>query len=180
MIFPPPPLTVALNGAILRSYNAPLVQNGRVIAPVDPYLTRFATSISYSGRTMIVTRGDRFVQVRIRPQAPQNLQVVYVELAPLLRTLGLHVAYDAALRRVNIETPPPALVMPTPFNAAVAPVAPHIVFTPAPVSTPRPEVSGSPQPRRTPLEIDAAPIGIEHVPPRDDSEKSAGLRVNHR
>jgi hypothetical protein len=162
VIFPPAALSVALNGAILRSYNAPVLKNGRILAPIDPYVLRFASSIGYSGGLMVITRGDRFVQLRMQPQAPQNLQVIYVQLAPLLRTLGVQIAYDAALRRVNIETPPPLLVLPTPFNAAVPRVAPHVVFTPAPASTPRPHVSGSPQPRRTPLEIDT-PSSVGHM-----------------
>ncbi|HEV2261219.1 MAG TPA: hypothetical protein VGR69_02885 [Candidatus Rubrimentiphilum sp.] len=154
MIFPlaAPALVVVLNGSIVRSYNPPYVRNGRVIAPVDPFVTLVAAKIAYSGNMLVISRGDRFAQItlKVRP-VPVQWTRTYVAIAPILRTLGLEVAYDPSARRLDIVTPASVLVTPTPFNAAVPLVAPAAVFTPSPQATPRPIVTGKPIPRRTPL-----------------------------
>lgn len=151
MISVPPP-AIVLNGYTLPSYNPPVIRDGRVLAPVLPYVTAVADSIRYSGNTMEVTRGDRFAEVTfVRVPVPGEFAQTYVPLAPLLRTLGLSVAYDPQRRRVLVTTPRAVLATPTPFNVAVPQATPRIVFTPEPVATPRPLVTGSPMPRRTPL-----------------------------
>lgn len=135
-------LTVTIDGKALRSYRAVCLVDGRILAPVDPYVIAVVASVEYDGNTIVVRRGDRFVQV---PAAP------VVEIGPLLRTLGLQVAYDPKSARVDIRTPQLPLATPTPFNPAVPESSPLPVFTPSPAPTPRPVVSGSPAPRRTPL-----------------------------
>lgn len=154
MIFPfaAPALVVVLNGVVVRSYNPAYVRNGRVIAPLEPFVTRIAAKIAYSGGMLIISRGDRFAQVALKARSvPMQWTRIYVPIAPILRTLGLDVSYDAAMRRVEIVTPGPVVATPTPFNLAVPLVAPTAVFTPSPQTTPRPVVTGKPIPRRTPL-----------------------------
>lgn len=171
MIFPPAAiLTVTLNGALLHSYRPALLRNGHVIAPLDPYVTSVAAQMGYSGRTLIVTRGDRFAQMNVpgRPP-PAAWPRTYVQLAPVLRTLGVAVTYDAAHRRLTLRTPPPLLAMPTPFNPAVPSAAPRAVFTPVPAATPRPVVTGAPSPRRTPIPVPGpTPLGRPGRPPHGD------------
>lgn len=150
MIFPLAP-TIALDGRVVHSYAAPYIRDGHVMAPLDPFVTRIAASIEYSGGVLVVRRADRFAQVAMPQADPSAFATTYVELAPLLRTLGVTVSYNAALRRLIVRTPPPQLALPTPFNAAVPRVAPSAVFTPAPEPTPRPAFTGKPSPRRTPL-----------------------------
>jgi hypothetical protein len=126
-----------------------------VLAPVDPVVTAVADRIGYDGATMIVTRGDRFSQVRLaRAPAPNALASTYVAIAPILRDLGDVVTYDPLLRVLTITTPDARVVaLPTPFNPAVPEARPSVVFTPQPVSTPRPVFTGRPVPRRTPVPL---------------------------
>lgn len=123
------------------------------MAPLEPFVTTVAASIEYSGGMLVVRRGDRFAQVAMQQPYPARFASTYVEIAPLLRTLGIRVSYDAARRAVVVETPHAPLVTPTPYNPAVPWVAPNVVFTPTPVQTNRPAVSESPAPRRTPLPV---------------------------
>jgi hypothetical protein len=156
MIFPliAPALVVVLNGTIVHSYSPAYVVHGHVIAPLEPYVTAVAATIGYSGSQLIVTRGDRFAQLPVAANtAPAQWAQTYVEIAPLMRSLGVRVAYDAQLRRLELDTNGSIVVTPTPFNPAVPAAAPSNVFTPAPTATPRPQVSGSPAPRRTPLPV---------------------------
>ena len=54
MIFPllAPALVVVLNGAIVHSYNPPYLHNGRVVAPLEPYVTAVAGRIGYNGSSL--------------------------------------------------------------------------------------------------------------------------------
>ena len=156
MIFPllAPALVVVLNGTIVHSYAPAYVVRGHVVAPLEPYVTAVAATIGYSGSQLIVTRGERFAQLPANVQAaPAQWAQTYVEIAPLMRSLGVRVNYDPQQRRLEIDTDHSIVVTPTPFNAAVPSAPPANVFTPSPVSTPRPQVSGKPAPRRTPLPV---------------------------
>ncbi len=156
MIFPliAPVLVVVLNGTIMHSYSPAYVVRGHVVAPLEPYVTAVAASIGYTGSQLIVTRGDRFAQLTVAPNiAPAQWAQTYVEIAPLMRSLGVRVAYDPQLRRVEIDTAGAVLVAPTPFNPAVPAAPASMVFTPSPMSTPKPQVIGKPAPRRTPLPV---------------------------
>lgn len=158
MIFPlaAAALSIVVDGHVVRSYNAPYVMSGHVVAPLEPFVTGVAASIGYSGGMLVVMRGDRFAQIPfVTPPDPGHYQSTYVELAPLLRTLGARVWYDAREHRLFVETPRVALATPTPFNPAVPQPAPTEVFTPTPATTPRPIVTGTPSPRRTPLPASA-------------------------
>ncbi|HEX5275779.1 MAG TPA: hypothetical protein VFW34_10935 [Candidatus Rubrimentiphilum sp.] len=156
MIFPliAPALVVVLNGTIVHSYAPVYVVRGHVVAPLEPYVTAVAASIGYSGSVLIVTRGDRFAQLPVAANiVPAQWPQTYVEIAPLMRSLGVRVAYDAQQRRLEIDTGGSVVVTPTPFNPAVPAAPPSKVFTPSPIATPRPQVSGKPAPRRTPLPV---------------------------
>lgn len=160
MIFPlaAAALTVMLDGEPVRSYNRPYIEAGHVMVPLDPYVTGLARSIEYDGQALIVRRGDVFAQVPMESAPPPGrYQSTYVELAPIARTLGARVWFDARTRTLYVQTPRVALATPTPFNPAVPQVAPTAVFTPVPVQTPRPVVSGTPLPRRTPLPAQSPP-----------------------
>lgn len=151
-------LTVVLDGTPVRSYNAPYLQNGRVMAPIEPYVTAIAASVGYDGKALIVRLGDLFAQVPMdAPPAPQHYARTYVEIGPIARTLGARVRFDARANTLYVETPRMALATPTPFNPAVPQPSPREVFTPAPAQTPRPIVSGTPLPRRTPLPAQSPP-----------------------
>lgn len=150
-------LTVMLNGKPLRSYIPVYVREGRIIAPLDPYVTSVVASIEQSGRVLLVRRADRFAQVSMPALPhPAAFPATLVELGPLLRTIGIRISYDKPRHTVYIETPPTPLTTPTPFNAAVPSAPPRVVFTPSPQPTTRPVVTGTPLPRRTPLPLDTS------------------------
>lgn len=159
MIFPlAAALIVVLDGTPVRSYNAPYLAHGRVMTPIEPYVTAIAASVGYDGNALIVRLGDLFAQVPMKePPAPERYARTYVEIGPIARTLGARVRFDAHSQTLYVETPRVALATPTPFNAAVPRVSPRAVFTPAPAQTPRPIVSGTPLPRRTPLPVQSRP-----------------------
>ena len=150
-------MTIVMDGTVVRSYNPPYLQRGHVMAPIDPFVTSVAASVSYSAGMLVIIRGDRFAQV---PMAlgphPAHYDSTYVEIAPVLRTLGASVFYDAASHRLIVRTPRVLVVSPSPFNGAVPQPTPTAVFTPTPAITSRPIVTGAPVPRRTPLPV-AAP-----------------------
>lgn len=153
MIFPlaAPALVVLLNGSVVHSYSPVYVRRGRIVAPVEPFVTAIAGSIAYDGSQLIVTRGDRFSELPVEgPAPPAQWAQTYVEIAPLLRNLGVRVTYDARLRRLEISTRTTMIAAPTPFNPSVPLAPPAAVFTPSPVQTARPVVTGKPAPRRTP------------------------------
>lgn len=156
MIFPlaVAAITVVLDGTPVRSYNKPYLERGRVMVPLDPYVTSIARSIEYDGKALIVRLGDFFAQVPMgNAPPPERYQVTYVPLGPIARTLGARVRLDASTQTLYVDMPPAALVTPTPFNPAVPRPEPTEVFTPAPAATPRPVVSGTPLPRRTPIPV---------------------------
>ena len=153
MIFPLEALvTVLLNGSIVRSYNPPLIRRGRVVAPVEPFLTSIAASIGDEDSVIVIVRGDRFAQVPAPPSTqPSQFARTYVTLAPILRLLGAAVHYDGHRHELDVRIAGNPVATPTPFNAAVPRAPSATVFTPQPSPTPRPIVSGKPAPRRTPL-----------------------------
>jgi hypothetical protein len=147
-------LTIVIDGTPVRSYNAPRLDHGRVVAPIEPYVTRIARSIGYDGEALIVRFGDLFAQIPAESAPfPDRYASTYVQLAPIARTLGAAVVFDTQSKTLYVQTPRAVLATPTPFNPAVPRVQPTAVFTPVPQTTPRPNVSGSPLPRRTPIPV---------------------------
>ena len=151
-------LTVVLDGTPVRSYNPPYLQHGRVMTPIEPYVTAIARSVGYDGQALIIRLGDLFAQVPMpAPPPPERYARTYVQFGPIARTLGARVRFDARSNTLYVDTPRAALATPTPFNPAVPRVAPRDVFTPTPAQTPRPVVSGTPLPRRTPIPVQSPP-----------------------
>jgi hypothetical protein len=147
-------LTIVVDGTPVRSYNAPRLERGRVMAPIEPYVTGIARSIGYDGEALIVRLGDLFAQVPLESApSPDRYASTYVALGPIARTLGARVRFDQRTRTLYVQTPRSVIATPTPFNPAVPAALPREVFTPAPQETPRPVVSGSPLPRRTPIPV---------------------------
>jgi hypothetical protein len=144
-------LSVTINGVAVRSYNAPYVKAGRVMAPIEPFVTSVAASIEYSAGVLIVRRGDLFAQLRMPQPHPAHFQSTFVPIGPLLRTIGVAITFDRKRGALAIVAPRIPLATPTPFNPTVPWVAPRVVFTPVPVQTAKPVVTGIPLPRRTPL-----------------------------
>ncbi len=142
-------VSIAINGTRVQSYRAAYLARGRVMAPIEPYLTMVAASVERRGTNVLARRGDRFSQCQERNG--------YVPLGLLLRSLGVQLLYDPATRVLSIRTPRTPLETATPFNPAVPRVPPVSIFTPPPQSTPRPVVSGKPVPRRTPLPVELTP-----------------------
>lgn len=155
-IFPPVALTLLLDGRPVRSYEPLYLARGRVLGPVDPFLTRVADRIAYAGGFAVFSRGDRDVRVRLVPGPPAGLAQRYVALVPLLRALGERVDLDIATGILEVRSPASGGVGPQPaFDPRARQVAPRPVFTPMPVPTDRPVWNGTPRPRRTPIPLRA-------------------------
>jgi hypothetical protein len=75
----------------------------------------------------------------------------YVELGPIIRSIGASAAFDATTKTLTvILTPAGAIATPPPFDPTLPRVEPTMVFTPSPPpATPRSTESGLPRPRRT-------------------------------
>lgn len=145
-----------------------MIVAGTVVAPLDPYLTGLAESVRIDAieGTIQFVRGDAIVTVTVgRRQARFGAASVALPIAPYLRegapfiplasvarALGAGVAYDRRSRTLTIVPPPePPLRTPSPY-VAVPGAASQRPFRVDPTSTPRPSFSGTPQPRRTPIE----------------------------
>jgi len=145
-------VTVLLDGRPVAAYARAYVAAGRTYAPLAPYVTRIADRLEYRAGTLVIDRGARYARVALRSVTPDALDRQYVAIAPILRALGESVRYDSKARAVDVRTPQTASVAtPVPFDPFAAQVAPHVVFTPAPIPTPRPVWHGPAMPRRTPL-----------------------------
>ncbi|HEY8321372.1 MAG TPA: hypothetical protein VIG46_06225 [Candidatus Baltobacteraceae bacterium] len=155
-ILPPVALTLLLDGRPVRSYEPLYLTRGRVLGPVDPFLTRVADRIGYAAGFAIFVRGGRVVRVRLAPGPPAGLSRTYVALVPLLRALGERVRLDAASETLDVRSPGvPAIGAQGASEARMPPVPPRPVFTPTPVPTERPVWNGTPRPRRTPIPLQA-------------------------
>lgn len=149
---------VVIDGKVVRSYVAARLEKGRIVAPLEPFVTAVATRIAYEGSTIVIYRGDRFAQVRVRSQPiHRDLQTTFVPLATVLRTLGETVSYDPVRDVLVAKSPTAPMVTPTPFNPSVPEAPKQTVFTPSPLATPRPVFTGRPVPRRTPLPVRTTP-----------------------
>jgi hypothetical protein len=155
-ILPPVALTLLLDGRPVRSYEPLYLARGRVLGPVDPYVTGVAERIAYAGGFAIFTRRGLVVRVRLGARSPAGLSQTYVALVPLLRGLGEVVRLDPVRGTLDVRTPGPgALATAGPYDAGTRQVSPRIVFTPTPVPTDRPTWNGTPRPRRTPIPLRA-------------------------
>lgn len=150
LVFPPAaPVTVAVDGRPIANYVGAQVAGGRVYAPLG-LLRMLVDRIWIENGAVVVERDDHIARIPLSQRFCSAAGVAGVAIAPLLRSLGDSVWYQAATHTLEVRTAPPGPVASAqPF--AGAPVAPRAVFTAEPVATPRPTWSASPLPRRTPL-----------------------------
>ena len=146
---------LVLDGRPIRSYTPLTLLRGRVVGPVQPYLTRIAEQISYAGGYLVLTRGTRRVRIPMALSPGTALDQAQLPLVPLLRALGEQVDVDAPKGRIEVTSPGPVVVLPAPFDPAARQVPPTVVFTPAPAATPKMVWDGVPVPRRTPIPANA-------------------------
>jgi hypothetical protein len=159
-------VTVLLDGRPIDASVPAELRGGTIVAPLDPFVRRLARLIEFDrasgairiageGRTAELAIGDRTLRGDTRtamlPIAPflRDGQP-QIPLAAVARALGASVRYDARSRTLEIvEAPPPELRSPEPEAVPPGPV--RATFTPQPIATPRPVVTGIPQVRRTPV-----------------------------
>lgn len=145
-------VTVLLDGRPVLAYAPAIVIAGRTYAPLLPYATSVAQSISFEDNLLVLQRATRQVRIRMRPVEPDALAFAYVPIARILRGLGATVSYDAREHTVDVHLPHAVVVRtPAPFNPSAAQVGPLTVFTPPPMRQPMPPWHGPALPRRTPL-----------------------------
>jgi hypothetical protein len=144
------------------------LRGGVVVAPLDPFVRRFADRIVTTGApgTIVVARGDASVTFQLgSPLARSGATAIVLPIAPFVRdgepiiplavtarTLGASVSYDAHAHVLYVQSAREPLARMTPFAGYAPPSAP-VTF--APTSTPAPKVvvTGVPRPRRTPIVI---------------------------
>ena len=148
-------MTVAVDGRTVAAYVRARVVDGRVYAPLS-LLRLLVDRMWFEGGAVVIERAGRRVHVPLSLRSQGDADTSSVALGPLLRALGDDVRYDARTHVFEVRTPPAVPVVPaTPYDGGPLPA--RSVFTPEPVPTPRPEWSGSPLPRRTPLPAPTAP-----------------------
>ena len=163
-------VTVLVDGAPVPASAPAILSRGVVTCPVDPFARAFARRISFDaakgritferdGKVVSVVLGSRVAETgrgsEALPVAPYlRAGLVIIPLAATARALGAGVRFDGRSKVVDIQLPPaePIATM-TPYLPGPRPT-PLETFTPNPVSTPRPAVSGIPRPRRTPIVVE--------------------------
>jgi len=146
---------LVLDGRPIRSYTPLTLLRGRVVGPVEPYLTPIAEQISYADGYLVLTRGARRIRVPMAMRPGTALDQARLPLVPLLRALGERVDVDAPRGWIEVTSPAPVVARPAPFDPSAPQVPPTVVFTPAPVATPKTAWDGVPVPRRTPIPANA-------------------------
>jgi hypothetical protein len=169
-------VSVLVDGKLIASSRSADLTEGVVRAPLDPFVRRIADRITSEGRFITLVRGSQTVSVVVGsrrlladgarselPFAPfLRRGEPVVPLAAVARALGAEVRYDGTTHTLVVRTVPGIpgpLVTMTPFTGWTAPPGPLPTFAPTSVPTPRPTVTGVPQPRRTPILVDP-----EHPP----------------
>lgn len=161
-------VSVLIDGKLIASSCSAELTEGVVRAPLDPFVRRMADQITSDGRYITLARGGATVTIvvgsrllqadgtsRELPFAPfLRRGEPVVPLAALARALGAEAGYDNATRTLVVRSAPQPLATMTPFTSWIAPTGPLPTFPPTSAPTPRPSVSGIPQPRRTPIVVD--------------------------
>jgi hypothetical protein len=160
-------VTIVLNGHALEGSRSATLIRGVVVAPLDPYVRRFADAIATAGPggQIAIARDDSRIVVAIgSPLAQCGPSVESLPIAPFVRegepiiplaatarALGASVSYDAGARAVYVDFARRPIATMTPF-AGYSPPTDPVTFAPtATPAPPRPEITGSPRPRRTPI-----------------------------
>jgi hypothetical protein len=142
------------------------LENGVVVAPLDPFVRDIAERIEGDGsghrftivrgsRSIAITIGDRHARANdfdvLLPVAPAlHGPEPFAPLAVVVRALGGSVAYDPAARVLAILIVPVPLTTMTPA-VRQATVGPHETFAPKGTDPQPPAPTGIPRPRRTPI-----------------------------
>ncbi len=140
-------MIVVLNGSFVPSDPPASLRDGRVVGPLM-LVARFADRIDVApDGSVTVRRGERACIAQPLPGSDPALVV----LAPLVRCLGGHVAWDGRGKSLLLAFGGPVELRTLPPYDPNAPrVAPTTIFTPEPAPpTPRVIATGAPRPRRT-------------------------------
>ncbi len=145
------PVAVVLDGRLVASASPARLIGNVVHGPFAPFAAALAQRISVDPASGAVTfeRAGKRVTMTV---PPGELGSTLFPLAAAARALGDSVRYDASSRTLSIWQPAPGPVATmTPFAAGAGPPVPLATFTPTVLPTPRPALTGIPQPRRTPI-----------------------------
>ncbi len=164
-------VTIVLDGHALEGSRSATLRDGVVVAPLDPYVRRFADGIATDGNDghIVITRDDARITIAIgSPLAQCGSAIQRLPIAPFVRdgepniplaatarALGANVSYDAKARAIYVDFGHRPLATMTPFAGYVPPSAP-VTFAPTSTPAPRVEVTGSPRPRRTPIVVQSS------------------------
>jgi hypothetical protein len=158
-------VTIVVNGTIVASSAPARLRAGRVVAPLTPVVVRMVSRAAYEPATATVEIERGGVRIVV-PVAFVDNDVPYVELGPVLRSIGGSAVFDSPTKTLTVVLAPSgAIATASPFDPALPRVEPTTVFTPSPPpATPRSTESGVPRPRRT--AIPAAPSQPVVPPPQ--------------
>jgi len=165
-------VTVLIDGSLVATSMPATLVSGTIAAPVDPFLQLIARRISVDvehgrvtferdGRCLTEALGSRAALTgrssRSLPIAPYLRDGrVIIPLAATARALGATVTYDARARRVEIQLPPAVpLSSASPVRDWTPPPALPVRPTPRPVPSTQGAPTAIPQPRRTPILLNA-------------------------
>jgi hypothetical protein len=162
-------ITIVLDGHALEGSRSATLRNGVVVAPLDPYVRRFADEIdtgNADGQIVISRAGVRIVVAIGSPLAQCGSAIQRLPIAPFVRegepniplaatarALGASVRYEPSARAIYVDFEHRPIATMTPFAGYVAPTDP-VTFAPtATPAPPAPASTGSPRPRRTPIVV---------------------------
>jgi len=161
---------IILNGSTYISSVPPLLEDGSVAIAVTPAFTRIVQRITVDPDTgRIVFENAKHhaeLQVGMRQATVDGRPItiafapfsragdLYVPFADVVRAFGGTIASEPRSKRIVVTTNEAApLATMKPFDARAPQVTPRVIFTPERKVSPRPEISGSPAPRRTPIPV---------------------------
>lgn len=165
-------VTVLLDGVPIDASTDARLDDGTIVAPIEPFVRDLAERIEIrdDGEVVVIARGERSIALRIGSNRARNGTVTealpiapyvlagntIIPLAAIARALGALVAYDARSRVLRIDTieAPIASFSPAPY--VMPPPGSVPTFAPTSTPAPRPTVTGIPRPRRTPILIEPA------------------------
>ncbi len=164
-------VTVLIDGAPVEGSVAARLRGGVVVAPLEPYLAAIAQRIEpdQNGRRFVFERGSRSVTISIGspvvrsgpgveslPIAPYlRGGEAFIPLAAVARGLGAEVDYDGATKTLHVSLPAEPLATLAPAGPWTPGPGPFQTFAAPQTPGPQPQVTGIPQPRRTPIVIES-------------------------
>jgi hypothetical protein len=158
---------VVVDGHAVAASQPAVLVAGTVVAPVDPYLRRIATTIVVDPDrgTIAFARGDASGVVRLGHSAarmgsvPVALPIApflrdgqpVIPLAALARALGAAVTFDARSKTLSVVLPNPKPIATLPPYVPIPGAPPPSPFRVDTRASPHPAATWTPQPRRTPI-----------------------------